>query len=149
MKESIIKLNGISKSYDKKLILDKIDLSVEENQSIAITGNNGRGKSTLLKIIAGVVCPSEGSVSYSRKLLFHYVPERFPKMKFTVGQYLQRICEIDGISPGMAKDRIESLCDDFFSKGHAAYATALSVERIPAKGWGDSGFGNKACCASA
>ena len=116
MKESIIKLNGISKSYDKKLILDKIDLSVEENQSIAITGHNGCGKSTLLKIIAGIVCPSEVSVSYSRKLLFHYVPDRFPKMKFTVGQYLQRICEIDGIPSGMAKDRIQSLCEDFFLK---------------------------------
>lgn len=116
MKESIIKLNGISKSYDKKLILDKIDLSVEENQSIAITGHNGCGKSTLLKIIAGVVCPSEGSVSYNRKLLFHYVPDRFPKMKFTIGQYLQRICEIDGIPSGMAKDRIESLCEGFFLK---------------------------------
>ena len=79
----IIKLNQISKVYNHKQILDQVDLSIYEGQSIAFTGHNGSGKSTMLKIIAGLVRPSGGKVVYREKLLFHYVPERFPKMNLT------------------------------------------------------------------
>lgn len=112
--DELISLNGISKRYDNKLILNKVDLSIKENQSLALTGHNGSGKSTLLKIIAGLVNPSDGNLIYRRKLLFHYVPEHFPKMNLTVLQYLKRMCEIDGID--WDKERIESISEEFFLK---------------------------------
>ena len=65
----IIKLNQISKVYNHKQILDQVDLSIYEGQSIAFTGHNGSGKSTMLKIIAGLVRPSGGKVVYREKLL--------------------------------------------------------------------------------
>ena len=63
----IIKLNQISKVYNHKQILDQVDLSIYEGQSIAFTGHNGSGKSTMLKIIAGLVRPSGGKVVYRVK----------------------------------------------------------------------------------
>ncbi|MGN0350020.1 MAG: ATP-binding cassette domain-containing protein, partial [Roseburia sp.] len=112
--DELISLDKVSKSYGKKQVLDKITLTIKGNQSVALIGHNGSGKSTLLKMMAGLVNPSEGNISYSRKLLFHYVPERFPKLNLTVVQYLKRMCEIDGIA--WEKEKIESICDDFFLK---------------------------------
>lgn len=110
----LISLNGISKIYDSKLVLDKIDLSIKENQSIALTGHNGSGKSTLLKIVAGLVKPSAGSITFAHKLLFHYVPDGFPKMNLTIWQYLKRMGEIDGLASEKEKEKIECLSEDFF-----------------------------------
>ena len=113
MKE-IIKLEKITKEYNHKLILDQVDLSIYEGQSMVFTGHNGSGKSTLLKIISGLVKPSSGKVVYRDKLLFHYVPERFPKMNLTAWQYLKRMGEIDGIPGKVLADRCEKLFADFF-----------------------------------
>ncbi|WP_302419398.1 ATP-binding cassette domain-containing protein [Blautia marasmi] len=113
MKE-IIQLEKISKEYGHKRIINQIDLSIYEGQSIAFTGHNGSGKSTMLKIIAGLVKPSGGRVVYRDRLLFHYVPERFPKMSLTAWQYLKRMGEIDGIPRKVLEDRCENLFEDFF-----------------------------------
>ena len=47
---------------DNKEILKNIDLTIEDQKFIVITGPNGGGKSTLAKIIAGIFKPSEGSI---------------------------------------------------------------------------------------
>ena len=120
--DDLILLSNISKSYE---ILNGIDLSVKENQSVAFIGHNGSGKSTLLKIIAGLINASDGSLIYSRKLLFHYVPEQFPKINLTVFQYLKRMCEIDGLV--REKERIESISEDFFLKRYDTYKNEIFI----------------------
>lgn len=110
----LIKLENVSKQYDGRLVLDKVSLSVFENQSVAFTGHNGSGKSTILKIMAGLVNPTQGKVTQRGKLLFHYVPERFPVTNLTAGQYLKRMGEIDRIPRGEFNDRCQKLCRDFF-----------------------------------
>lgn len=58
----MIKLENISAQYDKKTVIHKINLSIFENDFIAIIGPNGSGKSTLLKILAGQITPCSGTV---------------------------------------------------------------------------------------
>jgi heme ABC exporter ATP-binding subunit CcmA len=62
MNDIVINVNSISKAFTARLVLNKIDLSVERSQSVFICGVNGVGKSTLLRIIAGLLQPDEGSV---------------------------------------------------------------------------------------
>lgn len=57
----IISLNKISYSYDKKYIFNELDLLMVDNNSYTIIGPNGCGKTTLLKIMAGLV-PYKGEV---------------------------------------------------------------------------------------
>ena len=63
LKEYIIKLIRRELFFKKFMALEDIDLTIYPGEVYGIVGTNGSGKSTLLKIIAGVLEPSEGSVS--------------------------------------------------------------------------------------
>jgi len=52
----------ISKSYNKKLVLDKLDFSVPKGKIYGLLGPNGSGKTTLNKLIAGLLTPDEGQI---------------------------------------------------------------------------------------
>ena len=53
---------GITKSFGSRLILDGADLAIEPKARIGVVGPNGGGKSTLLKILAGLETPDAGEV---------------------------------------------------------------------------------------
>tara|TARA_R110002096_G_scaffold85802_9_gene197872 strand:- start:4040 stop:4810 length:771 start_codon:yes stop_codon:yes gene_type:complete len=57
-----IKLGGVTHRYGKTLALDDVDISIRENEHLCVIGPNGGGKSTLLKLILGLVEPTEGTV---------------------------------------------------------------------------------------
>lgn len=58
----MIKLNNISKRFDKNSVLKNINLEIKDGEKVLITGQNGAGKSTLLKIILGEIIPNSGQV---------------------------------------------------------------------------------------
>ena len=60
---------------DKELLLDKINIVVQPHQKAALVGNNGTGKSTLLKILARLLEPSSGVIESSSRP--YYVPQHF------------------------------------------------------------------------
>jgi zinc transport system ATP-binding protein len=60
---SVIDIKNVSFAYDKQMILEDINLSVEKKDFLAIIGPNGGGKSTLLKLILGINTLKKGSVS--------------------------------------------------------------------------------------
>ena len=66
--KTILKVENLSFAYDKDLILKDISFSVEDGDFFAITGPNGGGKSTLLKIILGLLKPQKGIVKFSKDL---------------------------------------------------------------------------------
>ena len=110
----MITLNHIVKQYNKKVVLNDISLTISEGQSVSFTGHNGCGKSTLLKVIAGLVRPTAGAVSYEKQLLFHYIPEHFPKMSLTAEEYLFSQGKMDGLSVEETKERMKELSEEFF-----------------------------------
>lgn len=61
-KDSIIRVHQISKHYGTGEVLNDISLTVCRGESVGIIGRNGAGKSTFLKILAGVVKPTKGTV---------------------------------------------------------------------------------------
>lgn len=82
-------LQNISYTHpNKELLFDNISFTVNTNEKIALIGNNGIGKSTLLKIIAGELQPSNGRVSYNSEP--YYIPQVFGQYNhFTIAQALQ------------------------------------------------------------
>jgi zinc transport system ATP-binding protein len=78
---SIITINKLSFSYDKQKVLENINLIVEKKDFLAIIGPNGGGKSTLLKLMLGLLEHKEGTIDIlgdkPSKQLSHmgYVPQ--------------------------------------------------------------------------
>ena len=62
MSRNLISVEKISKSFDEVLV-NEVSLGVAEGQRIGIVGRNGGGKSTLLKILAGVDSPDSGRIT--------------------------------------------------------------------------------------
>ncbi len=60
--ESVVRLAAVSAGYDQRAALDDVTLEIPSGGLVAIFGPNGGGKSTLLKLIAGLVVPWSGSV---------------------------------------------------------------------------------------
>ena len=71
----ILKANKLSKSFDGKQVIKDFSLEVIRGDKIGIIGNNGRGKTTLLKMLAGVLPPDAGHVEFGHHVLPSYFPQ--------------------------------------------------------------------------
>lgn len=72
---NIVTIEHLTKSYTERLLFDDTAFSVSEGEKIGLIGINGTGKSTLLKIVAGLEEPDQGTVVRSRGLDIRYLPQ--------------------------------------------------------------------------
>lgn len=72
---NLITIEHLTKSYTEQLLFDDTDFSINEGEKIGIIGINGTGKSTLLKIAAGLEEPDGGNVVRRRNLDMRYLPQ--------------------------------------------------------------------------
>ena len=72
---SLITIEHLTKSYTERLLFDDTAFSINEGEKVGLIGINGTGKSTLLKIVAGLEEPDDGSVVRRRNLYIRYLPQ--------------------------------------------------------------------------
>ncbi|SDC92850.1 ABC-type multidrug transport system, ATPase component [Paenibacillus sp. UNCCL117] len=63
MDKHVLQLHGVGKDIGKRTILGSVDLQLGRGESLALCGGNGVGKSTLLRMIAGILRPTRGSIT--------------------------------------------------------------------------------------
>ncbi|MBT9653318.1 ATP-binding cassette domain-containing protein [Ruminococcus sp. MCC718] len=80
MGRKTVELHHISKRYGEKVLIDDFDYIVLKNQRLGIIGPNGCGKSTLIKIIAGLIEPDSGSVEIGETIQLGYFAQEVPDM---------------------------------------------------------------------
>lgn len=88
---NVLNLEHVSKVYGEKTIFDDVSFGIHEGDKIGIIGINGTGKTTLLKMIAGLETPDEGQVITQNGLHVTYLPQNpeFPEGA-TVLSYVMR-----------------------------------------------------------
>ena len=72
---NILNAEKISKTYGEKVLFDKVVLGVNKGDKIGVIGVNGTGKSTFLKIIAGIEEPDAGEIVSGRGVTVSYLAQ--------------------------------------------------------------------------
>lgn len=117
-----LRLDGVGRRYGVRgtWVLRGVDLGVVPGTLVRVEGSNGTGKSTLLRLLAGIDAPSEGRVTGRPRTA--YVPERFPPaLPFTAARYLTHLGTVHGLS-----------------RRAAARAAGQWLERLGAAGYADT-----------
>ncbi|MFV6032535.1 ABC transporter ATP-binding protein [Streptomyces sp. NPDC056264] len=100
-------------------ILREVDLDLPAGSLVRIVGANGTGKSTLLRLVAGVDAPTTGRVT-GRPPRTAYVPERFPAaLPFTAADYLVHLGRIQGLGTAAARSGAGEWLERFGAGEHA------------------------------
>ncbi|MDO5292424.1 MAG: ABC-F family ATP-binding cassette domain-containing protein [bacterium] len=88
---NLLTMQNVTHSYTQRMLLENASLGINENDKMGVIGINGTGKSTLLKIIAGLVEPDEGQVVKGNQIHIEYLPQvpEFDDNK----TLLENICE--------------------------------------------------------
>lgn len=92
----MLRVKDVQKSYGALPVLSDVSFSLERGQRVALVGQNGVGKTTLLRILAGIEKPDAGSVSTSERTRVGYLPQDTSLVESeTVRTFLRKNSGID------------------------------------------------------
>ncbi len=72
----MVKISNLTKKYGEVTVLDKFSVSLPQNSKTVLMGDSGKGKTTLLRIIAGLECPDDGRVETNGKVAYMFQEHR-------------------------------------------------------------------------
>ena len=95
MGKKTIELHHVSKSFGEKKVIDDFTYIILRNQRLGIIGPNGCGKSTLMKMIAGVLKPDAGEIEWGDTIKIGYFAQEVPDMdrSLRVIDYIREVAE--------------------------------------------------------
>ncbi|MFK8136855.1 MAG: ABC transporter ATP-binding protein [Bdellovibrionales bacterium] len=96
----MIELKSVCKAFDGQKILNNIDLKLQAGRALAIVGPSGQGKTVLLKTIAGLIPPDEGSVLINSKDLHALDKKQKAKVLSEMGMLFQKNALFDSLECG-------------------------------------------------
>lgn len=120
--QKLIEVQDLSFAYEGNVVLDHVTFGVDRGDYVGIIGPNGGGKTTLLKILVGLLQPQSGSVKFSG------VPIRAFKQKFQIGYVPQRVAQDNVAFPATVREVVESgrvATKSFFGRLNSQDAAAV------------------------
>ena len=116
----MIELQDVTKVYGTKLAVDHLNLRIEQGELFAFLGPNGAGKTTTIKMMCGLLFPSEGTIRVGgfdvqregdrARQVISYVPDQpYLYEKLTGREFLQFIADMYGMSPDHGRRRIDEM----------------------------------------
>jgi len=115
----LLKVNNLTKKYMTKTVLDHIDFSLEQGKVYGLLGPNASGKTTLMKLIAGVTQPTSGSLEVNGY-----------RIGTVTKQAVSYLPTINHLPKWMTVNRCLNLYQDFY----ADFNLKLALERIDLTG---------------
>jgi phospholipid/cholesterol/gamma-HCH transport system ATP-binding protein len=94
----MIELHGVRKRFGKQVVLDGVDFTVQEGETVALLGPSGTGKSVLLKTIIGLVRPDEGTVIVDEKTVTRLKRKELASLRAHIGYVFQNGALFDSMN---------------------------------------------------
>lgn len=113
----MIEFHQVTKRFGTKVAVDRLDLRIERGELFALLGPNGAGKTTSIKLMCGLLFPTEGRVRICGFDVQHegekargrisYIPDQpYVYEKLTGREFLQFIADMYGLDRTLAQQRI-------------------------------------------
>ena len=96
--DTVIKIDGLYKSFGELEVLKGVDLTVQKGENLAVLGRSGSGKSVLIKILAGLLKPDKGNVTMLGKQLSKLKPKELDELRLRMGFSFQNSALYDSMS---------------------------------------------------
>lgn len=128
-----LEISGLSFSYSDRDVLDQLDIQVGEGEFVSILGASGCGKSTILKLLTGVLTPAAGRIAVDGEEIhgmtghFAYMPQN--DLLFPWKTILDNVClygRIHGTMDSARKEARENMAAFGLAGYEDAYPSALS-----------------------
>ena len=113
MAETILSFEQVSKRYGSIEVLKDISFPLRRGECVALTGLNGSGKTTALKLAAGLTRASRGKITAGKAVRIQYIPESFPRLNFSARGILHSFGRIEGMDKSSLDQRIGDLLGSF------------------------------------
>ncbi len=98
METPLIEFREVTKRFEEKTILDKVDLSIYENQITTIIGKSGSGKSVLIKHIIGLLSPDEGRILFRGKPVHEMKKKEWEEYRSKISYMFQNNALFDSMT---------------------------------------------------
>lgn len=79
-----IRISELSKSFDEKIIIEDLSMTIGKGERLALIGHNGAGKSTFIKIVMGDITPDNGEILKAQNLKLGYYSQELESLDFTL-----------------------------------------------------------------
>ena len=100
MAESVISLQGVELAFGEKKVLQGVDLEVKKGETMAVIGPSGTGKSTILKVLIGLLEPTGGKVCIEGQDVSHLTEEEWNEIRKHIGMVFQYSALFDFLDVG-------------------------------------------------
>ena len=115
--KDVLSVNNLSKSFDEKHLFSNINFEIKRGEKVAIIGDNGTGKTTLLKIINGLLSPDSGEVIYGSNVVIAYYDQEHQVLHMDKTLF----DEISDTYPEMTNTQIRNILAAFLFTGEDVY----------------------------
>lgn len=115
--KDVLSVHNLSKSFDRKKLFYDINFEIKRGERVAIIGDNGTGKTTLLKIINGILEPDTGEVIYGSNVSVAYYDQEHQVLHMDKTLF----DEISDTYPEMTNTRIRNILAAFLFTGEDVY----------------------------
>lgn len=116
--EALLVMESVTKRYKNRLVIDQFQLTAKKGEIIALCGPNGVGKSTIIKMICGIIRPSAGTIIVNGQSCNHnrkryakeisYLPDSFSfHQPLTVNEFLMYYASVRNVSKDQVLQAVE------------------------------------------
>lgn len=100
MQEAVIKVRDLTVAFGEKVVLDKIDLDIYAGETLAVIGPSGTGKSTVMKVLTGLLQPTSGSVVINGQETNGFSEDQWDELRKHMGVVFQYSALFDFLNVG-------------------------------------------------
>lgn len=100
MTTPIIEFKNVSMAFGSKVVLDRVSFAVSPGETVAVIGPSGTGKSTVLKLLIGLLAPDSGDIIIKGKSVIGYTENAWNQLRKSMGMVFQYSALFDFLSVG-------------------------------------------------